>query len=234
MNAMDTARLDVREISPKDRHARIFEFVDSLPPGAGFTLVNDHYPKPLLYLFQAERPGQFDWSVLEDGPEVWRVFISRVDPETSGPEGRKVSDYLSWDHDRLDTALTRSRDFLVRGERDAALSAFREFSTGLLRHIRMEEEVLFPAFETATGMGSDGPIRVMKDEHREIEKIISAMDGWLAGPDAGAGPFDTLRGQLGAVLGGHNEKEEQIVYPMTDEALAPADREALIRRMQAS
>ena len=65
--------LDVRQIPPRERHPRIFALFDRLMPGEGFVLVNDHDPKPLYYQFQAERPGQVDWSYLEEGPEVWRV-----------------------------------------------------------------------------------------------------------------------------------------------------------------
>ena len=41
-------------------------------------LVNDHDPFPLRYQFEAERPGQFGWDYLEQGPQVWRVRISRL------------------------------------------------------------------------------------------------------------------------------------------------------------
>ena len=69
--------LDVREIPPRERHPRIFALFDGLEPGQGFILVNDHDPKPLHYQFQAERPGQVDWTYLEEGPEVWRVRIAK-------------------------------------------------------------------------------------------------------------------------------------------------------------
>lgn len=42
--------LDVRTISPAQRHPLIFDRFDSLPVGGSFTLVNDHDPKPLRYL----------------------------------------------------------------------------------------------------------------------------------------------------------------------------------------
>ncbi|MCZ7685349.1 MAG: DUF2249 domain-containing protein [Sandaracinaceae bacterium] len=51
--------LDVRTIPPPERHPRIFGAFDALAEGESFVLVNDHYPKPLLYQFQSERPGRF-------------------------------------------------------------------------------------------------------------------------------------------------------------------------------
>ncbi len=41
-------------------------------------LVNDHEPRPLYYQFLHERPDQFTWTYLQEGPEEWRVRISRV------------------------------------------------------------------------------------------------------------------------------------------------------------
>lgn len=69
--------VDVREITPRDRHPLIFQTFDSLAVDEHFELVNDHDPKPLYYQFLHERPGQFTWDYLEQGPVVWRVTIRR-------------------------------------------------------------------------------------------------------------------------------------------------------------
>lgn len=70
--------LDVRTIIPRERHPLIFSTFDALQPGGGFILANDHDPKPLYYHFNAERAGTFGWEYLEEGPETWRVRISRT------------------------------------------------------------------------------------------------------------------------------------------------------------
>lgn len=69
--------LDIRPISPMQRHPLIFEQFEALQPDETFILVNDHDPKPLYYQFQAERSNQFTWEYLEEGPRVWRVRIGR-------------------------------------------------------------------------------------------------------------------------------------------------------------
>lgn len=71
--------VDVREIIPRDRHPLIFQTFDGLAAGESFELINDHDPKPLYYQMLHERPGQFDWEYLEQGPEIWRVTISRAE-----------------------------------------------------------------------------------------------------------------------------------------------------------
>lgn len=69
--------LDVREIPHGQRHPRIFARFTRLSPGQGFTLVNNHDPKPLRREFQATYPDAFTWDYLESGPELWRVRIGR-------------------------------------------------------------------------------------------------------------------------------------------------------------
>ncbi|HET8631723.1 MAG TPA: DUF2249 domain-containing protein [Thermomicrobiales bacterium] len=70
--------LDVRAITPRERHPLIFETFARLAPGEAFALVNDHDPKPLYYQFMAEHPGEVDWQYVEEGPEVWQVRIGRT------------------------------------------------------------------------------------------------------------------------------------------------------------
>ena len=70
--------IDVRSLIPARRHAKIFELVNELSPGASFILVNDHDPKPLYYQLEAEYPKQFSWDYLDRGPDVWRVQIGKL------------------------------------------------------------------------------------------------------------------------------------------------------------
>ena len=69
--------VDVRPIPPREKHPTIFGAFDRLNSGESFILVNDHDPVPLKYQFQMERPGQFAWKPLEEGPEEWRIEISK-------------------------------------------------------------------------------------------------------------------------------------------------------------
>ncbi|HEY8741478.1 MAG TPA: DUF2249 domain-containing protein [Chloroflexota bacterium] len=50
--------LDVRELPPRERHARIFASFAQLAPGQALLLVHDHDPKPLYYQFTFEHPGE--------------------------------------------------------------------------------------------------------------------------------------------------------------------------------
>lgn len=76
------SRIDVRNIAPRDRHPLIFSTFGALAPGQAMELVNDHDPRPLYQQFEAQLPGQFDWTWLEQGPQTWRVAITRLDKPT--------------------------------------------------------------------------------------------------------------------------------------------------------
>ena len=69
--------LDVRAILPREKHPTIFRTFDGLTSGQSLVLVNDHDPRPLRYQLMAERPDTFDWKYEAEGPELWRVRISR-------------------------------------------------------------------------------------------------------------------------------------------------------------
>ncbi len=69
--------LNVKGIVPRERHPLIFRTFDELKKGESFVLVNDHDPKPLYYQMLHEREGLFTWKYLENGPEEWRVEITK-------------------------------------------------------------------------------------------------------------------------------------------------------------
>ncbi len=70
--------LDLRTIPPRARHPLIFSRFDALARGQSLQLVNDHNPQPLRHQFEDRASGQFEWAVLEGGPAVWRIQITRT------------------------------------------------------------------------------------------------------------------------------------------------------------
>ena len=219
--------LDVRALVPSSRHSEIFGTFEALKADEGFVLVNDHDPKPLLYQFQAEHQGRFEWSVLEAGPERFRIEIRR----RTGEPFRTISDFLEYDHQRLDEILPDVERLIGRRALANAGERFAEFSCGLNRHINAEERILFPTFEQLTGM-TGGPTVVMRADHVEIRRWMALVAATLDAQDV-AGVTNAI-GQLKGALAAHNMKEEQILYPMTDRATSsPRERDDLVRHMQA-
>jgi len=219
--------LDVREMVPKDRHARIFETFGALAPGESFVLVNDHEPKPLLYQFQNEHDGEFDWWYLEQGPEKWRVVVARR--KEPNPE-RTITEYFESDHRRLDAIYDRFQDEFRSGEWTEAAADFREFRLGLKRHIKAEEEILFPTFEEKTGMVDAGPTFVMRMEHKDIQDYLDRV---LEGAEAQ--DLEKTRdaaAQPTGILADHNMKEEHILYPESDSFLNESERSDVVKKAQ--
>jgi uncharacterized protein (DUF2249 family) len=70
--------LNVSNIVPKERHPLIFKTFDQLTKGDSFVLINDHDPKPLYYQFLHERTGQFGWEYVKEGPDEWKVKITKI------------------------------------------------------------------------------------------------------------------------------------------------------------
>lgn len=141
-----------------------------------------------------------------------------------------VMHYLATDHDRLDAALEEVVARVEAGDLTTAATHFPAFAAGLARHIRLEDAVLFPRFEQATGM-TTGPTTVMRREHRLIEQVLGGLGAALEAGDAAG--FSGLHGELLALLGPHNEKEEAIIYPMTDQALDDEARHRLVVELRA-
>lgn len=79
--------LDVTRIEPKLKHPTIFRHFDELEPGDCFVIHNDHDPKPLYYQLLGERGDIFTWEYLEQGPEWWRVKITRKGPGKNSAAG---------------------------------------------------------------------------------------------------------------------------------------------------
>ena len=69
--------LNVSLIEPQLKHPTIFARFDELKPGESLILHNDHDPKPLQYELSAKRGDIFTWKYLEQGPELFRIKITK-------------------------------------------------------------------------------------------------------------------------------------------------------------
>jgi len=139
-----------------------------------------------------------------------------------------ITDYLSADHQRCDTLFADAEAAAAENNLAAAETDFAAFLQGMLHHLAMEENVLFPAFEQASG-NSMGPTRMMRMEHEQMRELFTQMGQALACGNTKT--FAGLAETLLILMQQHNLKEEQILYPMSDRALG--DTAQLIAQMQA-
>ncbi len=73
--------IDVRTIPGPQRHPLIFQTFESLQPGEAFEIINDHDPFPLHNQFNMTKRGRFRWDYLQEGPDLWRVRIGKIQPQ---------------------------------------------------------------------------------------------------------------------------------------------------------
>lgn len=70
--------LDVRSVPHVIRHATVFGALESVSPGGGVVLVAPHDPLPLLNQIGQRWPGVFDVAYLQQGPDAWRLSLTRA------------------------------------------------------------------------------------------------------------------------------------------------------------
>lgn len=124
-----------------------------------------------------------------------------------------IHNYLSSDHRHCDEVLASLESTIAEKRWSDASKRLSEFTHDMLRHLKCEEEILFPAFEEETGM-SGGPVMVMKMEHEQMREILSEIPDALTNKNS-----DRLLGlteTLMILVQQHNSKEEQILYNMCD------------------
>ena len=220
--------LDLHSIPVGERLSHVLAAFDRLAPGNTLVTTAGDAGGDLLRYLQTERRGLFEWSLLRQGPPSWTIAIARRSAAPGAARG--INEALSWDHDRLDALEAAAFQKRAEGDFQSARDNYAAFAAGLRRHIAFEEQVLFPAFEEITGMPpTAGPTAVMREEHREIEALIGKIEAGIAERDA---PVEELRRGLHDVLGEHNLKEEEILYPTTDQLLGPDKADELFKQIQ--
>ncbi len=119
-------------------------------------------------------------------------------------------------HKYCDELFARAEEACADSDWAAGKAAFAVLLDQLETHFSCEEELLFPAFEAATGMTS-GPTEVMRGEHRQMRDLLAQMTDALGSRDGDAfgGGAETLL----VLMQQHNMKEENILYPMCENAL---------------
>ena len=140
-----------------------------------------------------------------------------------------ISRFLSAEHTHCDDLFVAAENAVASADWQNGLPHFQAFEAATLHHFMREEAVLFPAFEARTGM-SHGPTAVMRGEHDDVRETLQSMGQALVKHDTET--YLGLAETLLMLLRQHNLKEEQMLYPMADQALADTASE-IVRRMEA-
>lgn len=139
-----------------------------------------------------------------------------------------ISEFMSGDHQRCDTLFAHAEQVVSEGNWEASAVAHEQFIVAMEHHLGMEEETLFPRFEVVSGM-TMGPTQMMRHEHQQMRQLFAQMSQAVEAQsvDDYLGAAETLL----ILMQQHNAKEQQILYPMTDQVLA-AESEQMVAKLQ--
>ncbi|MFA5371192.1 MAG: hemerythrin domain-containing protein [Sideroxydans sp.] len=140
---------------------------------------------------------------------------------------KTIIEFMAASHKACDDEFAYAEEAVLDGNWEKAAPAFKRFHDAMTNHLRMEEELLFPALQAAGGPA--GPVQIMLMEHAQMNDLFEQMTAALAAKDAQG--YGGISETLLIVMQQHNHKEEQILYPIADRVLA-VQRESLLSRMQ--
>ncbi|MGH8122973.1 MAG: hemerythrin domain-containing protein [Rudaea sp.] len=179
------ALLDAAERVGVDDAAAFHRLIDMLAPGEARLLQGRCDCTDTLRAIIAESGLHWFWHPLYAGADGFTTFIAC----SAEPIG--LLEYLGRDHAVIEAVLAGA----LRGD----IEHTRWLQATLARHLAIEERLLFPAYLNAGGRESW--IRGLNNEHVHLRRHLAALS-----------KHDSARRFL-LLLDGHDEKEEQIVYP---------------------
>jgi iron-sulfur cluster repair protein YtfE (RIC family) len=140
-----------------------------------------------------------------------------------------MSSYLTQDHARCDALFRQAQQCVLGANWRQARLAMATFQHALERHLLIEERILFPAFERAIGQVTS-PTDAMRAEHLRIRAVAQRLSNTVGAGDMEG--FVMHAEALLLVLHQHDEKEEQMLYPMIERVLTHGSAE-LVDAMRA-
>ena len=140
-----------------------------------------------------------------------------------------LTNFLIADHRDCDALFATAENAASDGDHATASTAFAGFEAAMARHLSIEENVLFPEFEARSGMAG-GPTAVMRMEHEQMRAMMLQMRRAL--DDRELDDFLGMGETLHILIQQHNMKEEQMLYPMCENALVDS-AQVLLERMRA-
>lgn len=177
---MNIKNLDLRNMPPFERHEKIFEMWNNLKEGETLRITNDHDPKPLHYLFEAEYNGKYDWEYEKQGPKDWMVKIKKI-AKDSKTQIKELIKNLHSDKD-IDKIRKEGKDILKNiSPTDLALIEQEIIQEGTTReemrklcdiHLQIMKDDLK---KTALNLKPGHPIHTLSEEHKVILEFIDKL-----------------------------------------------------------
>lgn len=216
--------LIVTQIEPKLKHPTIFKHFDALDNGEGFIINNDHDPKPLYYQLLGERGNTFSWKYLEEGPETWRVQISK---KQQAKAGETVGEMVAKDIRKAEVFKKMGIDFCCGGNKtlkeagEAAGISEEEINAALER---VDEVVSQPALDMTKWSPNLLADYIVETHHRYVKEQSPLL---MSLAEKVAAHHELQHPELKRLVQGvrhfleelhlHLVKEEEILFPAIKE-----------------
>jgi hemerythrin-like domain-containing protein len=145
-----------------------------------------------------------------------------------------ITELFEEDHRRLDELAAELRR-VARGEPMRAIVLSGLFTSGLRRHLRIEETLVLPLHAARTRYATTSAL--VHEEHEAILTYVERMEREADGLRLASRRETTVsrlldaEAGLAAILAQHNMNEEGHLFPLLDHTTPRAAREPLLRRI---
>ncbi len=136
--------------------------------------------------------------------------------------------WLNHDHKNFESAVYKCRSACDDANWPLVQQVFDELLAGYRSHVRIEEEVLFPAYDQQPGVPAD-PTDSLRADHTQIFRLMEHIAQRLE-QSSNDGLAEDLS-LLYRTLIKHHEKEEPIFLPMASQALY-SDKDAILEELK--
>jgi len=140
-----------------------------------------------------------------------------------------ITQTQSLEHSRCDKQFAQTEEDIAKNKWERATKEFTAFVNAISLHFSMEEQILFPTIEERTGQTA-GPTQVMRMEHQQMRQVFAEMQNSVN--QQNREEYLGLSETLLMLMQQHNAKEEQILYPMSDQVLGE-DVPSILNKMRA-
>ena len=216
-------KLELSNGSNEDDVSQLTSALNNLSPEERILVTSKCNFEAVMSEFQKQNWGKYDWLPLNITQDAWSGFLIAKSGGFTG-----ILQIMESHHKHCDTTYVTAENTFNDGDKDLGKNLLQSFIWNMELHFAREEEILFPAFEQKTGMVG-GPTQVMRTEHTQIKGLLKEISDCIVAADFQR-IFDLSETML-ILIAQHNSKEENILYPMTDQHLA-GDADSIAKHLQ--
>lgn len=231
MEAVHENILNVTLLEPRQKHPTIFARFDELAEGESLTIHNDHDPKPLYYQLLGERGNVFNWEYLEQGPEWWKVRISK---RKKGENDDTVGQLAAKDLRKAEVFKKHGIDFCCGGKKTVKEACAEKgldvtvVEAELQQADKIQNARPVPYSEWGLDFLAD---YIVNTHHSYVKRVLPEIVGY-ANKVAGVhgqrhrelGSIKEVVDDINAEMTAHMAKEEKILFPYIKELVASAGK----------